>query len=114
MRNLPSSSSDGGEDDLDDAALLLLDHAGEHREPEAEDADEDQHGADVREQETRLIRVGLRIERVHLGWLLRRKQRGRVDLRIGDEVLEPECHDRGGHRLRQGLVRLLGEPDRPG
>ena len=43
--------ADGREDDLDDPALLLLDDAGQHREPEAEDADEDQHGADVGEQE---------------------------------------------------------------
>ena len=45
--------ADRREDDLDDPALLLLDDAGQHREPEAEDADEDEHGADVGEQEAR-------------------------------------------------------------
>ena len=54
---------DRREDHLDDPALLLLDDAGQHREPEAEDADEDQDRADVGEQEARLVGVGLRVER---------------------------------------------------
>ena len=48
--------ADRREDDLDDPALLLLDDARQDREAEAEDADEDQHGADVGEQEARARR----------------------------------------------------------
>ena len=72
-RTLPISRSRGrtvDEDDLDDPALLLLDDTRQDREPEAEDADEDQHGADVGEQESRPVRVGLRVDRIHGGWLL--------------------------------------------
>ena len=64
-RTLPISRSrgpDGREDDLDDPALLLLDDAGQDREAEAEDADEDQHGADVGDQEARLVGLGLRLD----------------------------------------------------
>ena len=42
---------DRRQDDLDDAALLLLDDAGQDREAEAEDPDEDEHRADVGEEE---------------------------------------------------------------
>ena len=47
---------DRRQDDLHDPALLLLDDPGQHREAETEDADEDQHGPDVGEEEARLRR----------------------------------------------------------
>ena len=53
---------DSRQHDLDDATLLLLDHTGEDREAEAEDANEDQDGADVRDEELRLILLGLGLE----------------------------------------------------
>ena len=50
---------DGRQHDLDDAALLLLDDAGQDPRPEREDRDEQEDHADVREQERRVpVRVG--------------------------------------------------------
>jgi hypothetical protein len=55
-RTLPTAGRGPGrrEDDLDDAALLLLDDAGQDPRPEREDRDEQQDHADVREDERRV------------------------------------------------------------
>ena len=69
-RTLPinrSRGADGGEHDLDDPALLLFNDAGQHREPEAEDADEDEHRTDVGDEEAGLVGLGLRVEGLTAG-----------------------------------------------
>ena len=109
-----SRGANGREDDLHDPALLLLHDAGEHREPEAEDADEDQHGADVREQELRVVRLGLRVQRMDGGCLLGGKQLCRRDARLGHHGLRPQGDHRRGHELGHELVRLLVETDLAG
>src|SRR4029079_5963213 len=104
---------DGREDDLDDPTLLLLDHTGQHREAEAEDADQDQHGADVREQEAGLISLGLRVERLDGRDLLGSGERGLIDVRIRQDLLDPEGDDGARCDLGDRLVGLLGEMERP-
>ena len=56
------------------------------REPEAEDPDEDQHGADVGEQEARLVRLGLRVEGIDRRRLLGREELGRRDVGVGQQA----------------------------
>ncbi len=84
------AGADGGEDDLDDPALLLLDDAGQDREAEAEDADEDEHRPDVGDQEAGLVGLGLRVERLDRRRLLRGRQRGLVDVALVEHGLRPQ------------------------
>ena len=71
---------DGRQDDLDDAALLLLDDAGQDPRPEREDRDEQQDDhADVGEDERRVpVRVGW-LELAERRRLLSGRDLGQVD-----------------------------------
>ena len=104
---------DGREDDLDDPALLLLDDAGQDREPEAEDADEDQDGPDVGDEEARLVVLGLRLDRGHRRRLLGGRERRLVDIARTEHRLDAQRGRRAGDELGDALVGLLLEADRP-
>ena len=85
------AGADGGEDDLDDPALLLLDDAGQDREAEAEDADEDEHRPDVGDQEAGLVGLGLRVEGLDRRRLLGGRQCGLVDVALVEDGLRPQA-----------------------
>ena len=101
----------GRQHDLDDAALLLLDDAGQDGEPEAEDADEDEHRADVGDEESTRVAFGIRLQRHDLGRHLDRAELTRVDAGIDQELLHPQRRDAGRHDLDEPVVLGLVEAD---
>ena len=117
-RTLPMSRSrgaDGGEHDLDDPALLLLDDAGQHREPEAEDADEDEDGPDVGDEEAPPRRSPVRGSTASTtGGFCAAASAGLVHVRRIEDRLHPQGDDRGREQLRRRLVDVLLEPDLAG
>jgi hypothetical protein len=117
-RTLPINRSRGRTVDSTTSTtrLCFSSTPGQDREPEAEDTDEDEHRADVRDEEPCLVILGLRFARADRRGLLRRGEGVLVDIACAQDRLDTHGDDGRRDDLGRGLVGLLVEADlaRPG